>query len=296
MPRPHRSPLRSTARPALAIVLVAALVALSSCSDAHSDAQLQLKNQGYDPTSMVILAPATLSQTLQDLGTAYTRLHPDTSFVLVSDVVAGLERFARHYHFLAGVAANARQSLDTQPVPDLWIDTSNSLRTLLPPGTAVYGDRRPFGDDHLAVVVRPGNPDHISGLQAFAASSGVRTGMCNPGTPCASLSNAVLEEHHIVAKPVVGETTGMELVTDLLQGRIKAVLVTTVDLANAVKNGAQVTVLPIQPPSTKVLTYATVTLDQDPVAAAFADWVATSPQAATILAYHGVTPPARSTS
>jgi molybdate transport system substrate-binding protein len=277
-------------------LLVVALLGLSACSDAHSEAQQSLGNQGYDPAALVILAPSTLSTTLSDLGTEYTKLHPDVSFILVSDVVAALVRVAKHYHRRPGIALNPKQALNTEPVPELWVDTSNSLRTLLPPGTTVYGEPKAFGVDRLTIVVPRGNPNHITGLGAFAAGSGVRTGMCLAGTACGSMSKAALQERHITAKPVVGESTGKDLVADLLKGRIQAILMSRVDAATAMAKGAPITLLPIQPAPSKALSYSSAILAPSPIAAKFATWVNSSPEAARILAFHGFTPPVASTS
>ena len=49
---------------------------VTSCSDAHSQAQLELANPGFDPTTIVILAPVTLSSTLDALGAAFTHDAP----------------------------------------------------------------------------------------------------------------------------------------------------------------------------------------------------------------------------
>jgi len=275
-PRPPRTAFR-----ALAIGLVVAVVGLASCSDAHSKAQLDLANPGYDPSTVVILAPAGLASTLQDLGAAYTRLHPTISFVLVSDVVNGLEA-ARSRHFRPQVAANAGQSLHSDLTPDMWIDTSSSIRALLPPTIPVYGETQLVGYDGVALIVRPGNPDHVSGLSAFGAGSGFRTGLCRAHSTCGAITERALQDAGVSPKAIVVTADGAHLVTLLDRGQIQAALTLSTDAA-----GADVTQVPVHPAPHRYLTYQELRLDASPTAASFANWLL-GPEAVSILTAHGL--------
>ena len=282
-PRPPLVSLR-----ALAIVLVVALVGVTSCSDAHTQAQLDLDNHGYDPTTVVILAPVGLATTLKDLGAAYSKAHPGISVVLISDVVGGIARMvASHSHPALHVATNPRQSLSANLEPSMWIDSSSAIRGLLPPTVTVYGPEQLFGYDGVSLVVRTGNPDHVPGLSAFSGSSGFKTGLCRNHTQCGSLTYVVLRAAHIGPKPVVVTPDVGGLLTALDKGTIQAALAVSSEVADA--GTGTFGLVPIRPEPEQFITYQTLRLDQSPTTAGFAKFIATSRAAARILALHGFT-------
>jgi len=281
-PRPRlRAPL--TPLPAIAALLVVALLGASACSDAHSQAQLDLANHGYDPDTVVILAPAGLRTTLLDLGTAFTLTHPGTSFVLVSDVVAGLLQ-ARHRQYVPKPAANDKQALSADVAPSMWIDTTTAQQALRPPDLTVVGSPTVFGYDGVALVVKPGNPTGVRGLTSLARGSGVKVGLCMARTTCGGLAHRVLAAAKVTTSPVMVAPTAADLVEAIGTGRIQAALTLRSEAADA---GPKVSVVALQPPPTTFLAYQTLRLDESPLADAFASWITTSPQAARVLAEHG---------
>ena len=271
------------------MLLVVALVGLSACSDAHSQAQLDLQNQGYDPGAVVILAPSGLAATLKDLGAGFTRTHPGTSFILVSDVIAGLKQMVRRGPYRPQVAKNDKASLEADLRPQLWVDGSAAIHSLLPPGVLTYGPPTPFGFEQLTLVVRPGNPDHVSGLAAFAKGSGLRTGICLPHTICGALARASLAKAHVVDGATVTSSKGGKLIAALTAGHLQAALTTSSEAADAAATATTVGTVPIPPELASYAGYTMVRLDVSQVTAEFVDWLTTSPAATLILANHGFT-------
>jgi hypothetical protein len=266
-------------------LLVVALLGLSACSDAHSQAQLDLQNHGYDPTAVVILAPAVLAPTLKELGFFYTRDHPGASFVLVSDVEAGMASLHRG-RYQPKAPANGKASLEAQPAPELWIDISAAQRALLPPDVHVVGAPEFFGYDRPALVVQPGNPDHVTGLTVFAKGSGLRTGMCVVHTTCGSLGRIALQHAHVKPAPRVTATSGTVLLGSVIRGHLAAALTTSIEAANAFP---RVTTVPLTTPPHGYATYTMVRLDASLLGQQFVDWITNSPIAVRILAAHGIT-------
>ena len=265
-------------------MLTVAVIGLSACSDARSSSELDLSNRGFDPTTLVILAPGSLTATLRELGDAFTSAHPNITILLVSDVVNSLHHYPGGRGYKPLVVANARESLDADIAPSLWIDTSMNLRTLLPADRKTWGVKLLFGREGIALVVKPGNPDGVTGLSDFAEGSPVKTGVCFVHTVCGSLARATLAKAHITSHASISEGTGAGLIADLLQSRVQAALTASSDAAEA---GATVSVVPIRPPSTTFVTYQMLRLDGSPTAKEFAGWLVTTHAAEHILAEHG---------
>ncbi len=283
-PRPPLVPLR-----ALAIVLVVALIGLTSCSDAHSQAQLDLSNPGYDPTTIVILAPKAIGPALLELGAAFTRSHPGVSFVLVSDVVTlMLHNVSRHR--TPKLPKNGREQLEANLAPDLWIDAGSAITAMKPPNVKFYGDRKTFGDDQIALIVPLGNPGGVTGLAAFARGSGFKTGLCNDHTPCGSLARLVLRSAHVSPSPTFSTRDGSVLAGEVGRGSLQAALL----LSSQAEANANVATVPIRPAPSATIPYQMVQLDQSPIANEFAEWAVTSATATSVLAANGISRPGSS--
>jgi len=266
------------------MLLVVAVLGLSACSDARSQAKLDLANHGYDPGALVILAPPGLAPVLQYLGWAYTQAHPTASFVLVSDVQAGLAQLHRG-RYKPKVAANAKSSLEAQPTPEMWIDLRSTQRAVLPPDIHPFGDPEIFGYDRPALVVQPGNPDHITGLAAFAHGSGVRTGICVVRTTCGSLGRIALQHAHVTPDPATTALSGTTLIGVVIRGHLAAALTTSSEAANA---SPRIATVPIETPPHGYAQYTMLRLDDSPLGVQFVEWISTSPVAARIMAAHGL--------
>jgi molybdate transport system substrate-binding protein len=91
-------------------------------------------------------------------------------------------------------------------------------------GSAVH--QASFGRSLAIIAVATGNPHHVTGVAAFASSSGLRTAVCGPQTTLGNFGALVLTKDHIKPNPAsVSLNCGGAALKKLLAGQLDAVLV-----------------------------------------------------------------------
>jgi molybdate transport system substrate-binding protein len=165
-----------------------------------------------DGNTISIYAPNELSKVLERVTTAFQQENPGTTF-----------------QFTLGPTNELLKRIRDGQKPSLYIDAVGSLRQLprkaRPPSFAV-----PFGYDIVQVAVNAKNPKQVNGLDAFAASSPLVTGICAPELLCGRLDAQALQRAGVAPAPKVVASTVGELTDGVKTGRIDAVLLPRTEL------------------------------------------------------------------
>ena len=84
--RPIRRPSSPSLVRCLTVVVVAAALLATACSDAHTQTQRDWVDTGYDPNVLTLLNTPDLNPTLTALGQAFLSVRPNTSLVFLNQI------------------------------------------------------------------------------------------------------------------------------------------------------------------------------------------------------------------
>lgn len=249
-PRRLRAALRTTV--ALA-ACGAALATGASCGDANGNA--------VERRNVTVFAASSLTDVFDDIAAAFEAAHPGIDVTLQ---FAGSARLAAQIN--AGAPA------------DVFAAANESA-------AAQVAARRvaTFARNRLAIVTPPGNPAGITGIASLSRDD-VLLALCAPDVPCGALAAQVGGESLVGAADTL-EPSVRAVLTKVLLGEVDAGVVYVTDRAAA---GENVVGIPIEHPATTP--YPLAVLNDDPAAAAFADFVL-SPHAQDLLAAAGFEAP-----
>jgi hypothetical protein len=187
--RPTRRPSPPSPVRRLAVVLVAVALLAAACSDAHSQAQRDWSDTGYDPNVLTLLNSPDLNPVLTALGQAFDLVRSDTSVVFLNEITAPSGKLNRIKSKLTNT-----QIIKAGASPSLWIDDAELLKPFVNDPRA-QGAIVPFAVEPMVLAVKAGNPSHVTGLDAFAAGgptrragSGPTSGWAPPASGPASTS------------------------------------------------------------------------------------------------------------
>jgi hypothetical protein len=276
--RPARRSPRPPVLRCLAVVLAAASLLAAGCSDAHSQAQRAWDNPGIDPNVITLLAPPQLTPVLNALGQGFLAVRPDTSLVFINDITATSGKYNRQSSRLTN-----SQIIAAGAAPGLWIDLAAVLKAHAHDSGA-QGAILPFGVESMVLTVRAGNPAGVTGLDAFAAG-GPSAGRCPIKAPCGKLGATWLQAAKIRPSYELKVRDAPALVDAIAAGKVDAGLVLSLDAS-----GAAVTTVAVASPPAPSIAYRMLAMSPNPTAIQFEKWVATSPEARTIMANAGMLP------
>jgi molybdate transport system substrate-binding protein len=121
-------------------------------------------------------------------------------------------------------------------------DRAGSLAILPTPWLAGAGvDSTVVGRTLTVIAVPQGNPAQVTGLDAFAAGSGLRTRACGPDTPFGNFAGLVLNRAGVTPEPdTVASGCADEAVNQVAAGELDAALVfrTEADIPDGVETVA----------------------------------------------------------
>ena len=276
--RPARRLPRPPVLRCLAVVLAAASLLAAGCSDAHSTAQQAWDNPGIDPNVVTLLAPPQLTPVLNTLGQAFLAVRPGTSLVFINDIDVTSGKRNRQSSKLTN-----SQIIAAGAAPGLWIDVAAVLKAYAHDSRA-QGVIVPFGVESMVLTVKAGNPAGVTGLDAFAAG-GPTAGRCSTKAPCGKLGATWLSAAKIRPSYELKVLDSRGLVAAIAAGKVDAGLVLSLDARSA----AVTTVAVASPPAPSIV-YRMLSMSPNPTAVQFEKWVATSPEARTIITNAGMLP------
>lgn len=221
------------------------------------------------PSSITVLAAASLNAAFTEAGAVYGKSHKDQT---VKFSFAGSQELAAQVK--QGVPADAIATADTKTMDGI---------------TAQVNSPQVFARNKLAIVVAPGNPKKITTL-ADLAKSDLTVVLAGPTVPVGRYAREALGKAGVAVKPKSEETDVKAVVTRVRMGEADAGIVYTTDIK---AGGDAVASVAIPDEFNVVATYPVAVIKdskQQTPAAAFTQWLLT-PEARQILEKHGFATP-----
>ena len=271
------SPRRSRRARGLAAALVLVLLGLATaCSDAPTAKEIEKADDGVDPSLVTVLAPKALQQVVVELGARFSESSRGIAITYVpTEPGEDGERFVGAYR------------------PSMWIDDAALIAPYASDPKALGPPVR-FGETPLLFVVHEDRADVPRSPAIFGSeTSRLRSGLCDDTAPCGAAARTLLVQVGVDPDPDLVLPDGRELVAALLRKEVDAVIAYRNDVARAYPV-VDIEPLPGDDPTAEQIDYQTIVFGQVPVAAEFQRWIATSPDAAAVLAQFGFLPRDRS--
>lgn len=256
--------LRRAAVP-IAAVSVGALL-LAGCGD---DGKKDTKSAGTSPSTITVLAAASLTGAFNEASAVYSQGHKDQT---VKFSFAGSQELAAQVK--QGVPADVVATADTK--------TMDGLNGEVEPA-------RVFAKNKLTIVVAPGNPKKITSLGDLARGD-LTVVLAGPTVPVGRYAREALGKAGVEVRPKSEETDVKAVLTRVRMGEADAGIVYTTDAGSA---GGDVASVAIPEQFNVVASYPAAVLKgskQPGPAKAFADWLLT-PEAQQVLAKYGFAAP-----
>jgi molybdate transport system substrate-binding protein len=192
-------------------VLVATLFAMAGCGGTPPASTSSPALTG----SITVLAASSLTTPFTVIARDFEKAHPGTavhlSFAGSSTLVAQIQQ---------GAVADVMASAD-QPNMQRLVDAG-----------LVEGTPRVFAKNRLQIVVRAGNPRHISGLQDLARP-GLVLVLCAPAVPCGSYAAQALQRAGVGVKAASQEADVKSVLSKVSLGEADAGIVYVTDVKAA---------------------------------------------------------------
>ena len=246
------------------LAAVAALLLAPSCGGPGSETA-----GGPGPVTgrLTVLAAASLRDVFEEIGARFEQAHPASrvtfGFAASSSVVTQVRD---------GAPADVVASADARLLDRLA-------------GDGVVGAPRRLARNHLAIVVRPGNPRQVRTL-ADLARPGLVVVVCAAQVPCGSLARRVLHGAGVTLRPRSYEADVKAVVSRIVLGEADAGLVYATDVRAAGGGAEEVSIAPAHDRSTDYAVAAVAGRPRPALAAAFVAFLLGS-EAQAVLARAG---------
>jgi hypothetical protein len=253
-------------------ILAALLVLLSAaCSDAPTEKEIAMADDGIDPSIVPIFTSPALLTMVNDLGNIFLVEHPGVTF----------QYTAKDPDTLAQRARGAVK-------PALWIDDRAALEPLIAEGETV-GEPGVVGDDPMQMVILKSFKGERPTLEVFGPGTfPAQSGLCDVAAACGQAAREILAQAGITPEPDFTLATGRDVVVAMgTKDQFQTGLVYRSEAAGLV---TKFSVIKLPDPAIGLRTYQSVRLRDDSIGAAFQDWIATSPDAEAILVKKGLRP------
>ena len=252
----------------LALLGAALLVAAVACSDAPTEKEIAMADDGVDPSIVPIFTSEDLLTVAQDLGTVFLIDHPGVTFQYIAKPPDVLGERVR-----SGV------------LPVLWIDEAQVLEPFVS-DAAARGEPAPVGDDVVQFVLYKTYTGPKPTLEVFGAGTfPTRSGLCDAAVPCGRGALEVLEAAGVTPEPDLTFPTGRELVDGFVDEQLDTALMYRSDAARI---WTAFKLQPMPDPTIGTRTYESLRLRDDPIGESFQKWIASSPEADAILVKRGL--------
>lgn len=234
------------------IAALAATLALTACSPPASPATPAAP--AASTSTITVFAAASLQTAFTKIGKGFTAEHPNAkvtfSFNGSSSLVDQLKGGAPADVFASADEANMTKATDA---------------------ALMSGTPRIFATNVLTLVVEPGNPKKITGLDA--SLDGAKLVVCANGVPCGNATAKLASQLGVTLKPVSEEQKVTDVLGKVTSGEADAGVVYTTDATGA---GDKVTAVPISGSGDVVNRYpiaVTASSKQAALAGQFTDYV-----------------------
>lgn len=223
---------------------------------------------GSDSQSIRVLAASSLTDAFAELASAF-EASDDGVDISVELVVAGSSSLATQV--TEGAPADVVATADEATMARI-VDSGRTV-----------GEPAVFAENSLVLAVSPDAADRITGLDDLP---GALVATCAPQVPCGQLALRLLDASGVRLEPTTEEPNVRSVLTKVLLGEVDAGLVYATDVRGVSSDDLLVVIPPEAPEITT--RYPVVAISDDPVAAAFVEFV-TSADGARILDRYGFT-------
>jgi len=222
--------------------------------------------------NITVFAAASLTDSFNEIGAAFTQANPQAKATFSFDASSALVQQINQ-----GAPADLFASADQTNMDKLTKAGNN--------GTAPTV----FATNLLGVIVAPGNPKGIAGVQDLAKSD-LKVVLCAPGVPCGAYAKQITESAGVTVNPASLEQNVKGVVTKVTAGEADAGIVYVTDIAAAGSKAAGVDIpkninVVAQYPIASTKTSTNAAVDQG-----FINFVL-GPQGQAILKKYGFLPP-----
>jgi molybdate transport system substrate-binding protein len=222
--------------------------------------------------NITVFAAASLTDAFNAVGDAFTTAHPQAKATFSYDASSALVQ-----QITQGAPADLFASADTANMDKL---TKAGLNGAAP---------QVFATNLLGVIVAPGNPKGITGVQDLGQPD-LKVVLCADGVPCGTYAKQILTSAGVTVTPVSLEQNVKGVVTKVTAGEADAGIVYVTDIAAAGGKAAGVDIpkninVVAQYPIASIKTSQNTAVDQ-----AFTAFLLGS-QGQAILAKYGFLPP-----
>ncbi|MGK5548811.1 molybdate ABC transporter substrate-binding protein [Streptomyces sp. URMC 127] len=229
-----------TRRTLLAAALLVPLLAACGGED---------KTDAKQPTTLTVLAAASLTDVFKQAGAAYEKEHPGTK---VTFSFAGSQELAAQVR--QGAPADALVTADTKTMNDLGKETNAP--------TVIAKNR-------LTIATAKDNPKHITSLKDLSRDD-LKVVLAAPEVPVGRYSRKVLDQQQLTVKPVSQEPSVRAVLSKVSLGEADAGIVYATDATTA-KGKISTTAIPDA--QNAVASYPAATLKTSQHAAQATDFV-----------------------
>lgn len=261
------APRRTTRRALAAALALLVLLVAVGCSDAPTEKEIAMADDGINPTIVSIFVPEVLLPVTQELGTAFATTHPGTTF-----------------QYTAKDSETLRARVEEGYDPAMWIDRDDVLA-----GRDGLTETGRFGENTMELLTLKTYVGPAPTLEDFgsSASAPIVTGLCETSAPCGLGAEEVLENAGVDPDPDREVETGRLLVAAVADESVGAALMYRSDASQLYTKFA---FYRLPDPRVAQLTYQTKVYRDLPVIREFQSWIAGSPVAEAILIRRGYRP------
>lgn len=218
-----------------------------------------------DPDTVVVGAAASLTDAFEEIAAAFESTHPGVDVELN----------------FAGSSALREQILDGSPVDVFASANLDTMQAVVDAGRVSEAGAQEFTTNELTIVVPPGNPGRVTGLEDFARPE-LLIGLCAIEVPCGGFAREVFASAGIAPVVDTEEPDVRALLTKVAAGELDAGIVYLTD-----SHGADVEPISIPDRNNIVARYAIAALDGSADASAEFVRFVMSAHGQEILATHG---------
>jgi molybdate transport system substrate-binding protein len=179
-------------------------------------------NSGGSAATITVFAAASLTDAFNDIGAAFAQANPHAKTTFSYDASSALVQQINQ-----GAPADLFASADQANMDKLTTAGNNGA----PPQV--------FATNLLGIIVAPGNPKAISGVQDLGRP-GLKVVLCAPEVPCGAYAKQILDSAAVTANPASLEQSVKGVVTKVTAGEADAGIVYVTDIAAAGSKAAGV--------------------------------------------------------
>lgn len=266
VPSSRRGPAVARVRLGAAVLATVLLILTSACSDAPTEQEIAMADDGVNPSIVSIFTSEELLPVVRELGTRYRFDHSGVTFLFTAKDPEGLATTTR-----------------TGTRPALWIDWAEALAPVVSdPG--VVGSPVPVGDDVMQFLVTRNYGQRVP-LEVFGAGDyPVASVLCATTLPCGPAARAILEQAGVTPKPDATLARTQEI---LVAMRDDVYQTTLMYRSNASSLFTAFRVIALPDPTIGARAIESLRFTEDAVGADFQSWIAESPEAQEILVKRG---------